>query len=147
MAQVTITSPVPGYNGRSAGVQFADGKAVIEDNRHAALEYFSRHGYGIDKPIELPGEDGKRPASKAREVAGSKPADQTGKGSRSKATKADKAAAPKLVTATEKQAGIESNGPENVAGDGPAGALHNKGRDGADPSNTGTPTTPVDATI
>lgn len=40
-----ITSPVPDFTGKVAGVQFVDGSAETDDE--GALGYFARHGYGV----------------------------------------------------------------------------------------------------
>ncbi|OZC62354.1 hypothetical protein CH267_02115 [Rhodococcus sp. 06-621-2] len=50
----TITAPVAEFNGVVAGVHFADGKA--ETDNEAALAYFERQGYGVDRPAEKPEE-------------------------------------------------------------------------------------------
>lgn len=128
MAEVTITSPNPAYAGRSAGVQFSDGKAVIDDGRTAALEYFQRHGFGISKSVKA---DDPELSIEKRDV----PA-----GARTGA--AGKAEAKAAAKSTEKTGGkAEAKGePVKGAGDGPVGPQHNQGHDGADPSNTGVPT-------
>ena len=41
----TVTTPVEGFNGNVIGVNFADGKAEVEDE--GQLSYFARHGYAI----------------------------------------------------------------------------------------------------
>ncbi|OZE88037.1 hypothetical protein CH304_00255 [Rhodococcus sp. 15-649-1-2] len=48
----TITAPVAEFNGVVAGVHFADGKA--ETDNEAALAYFERQGYGVDRPAADP---------------------------------------------------------------------------------------------
>lgn len=48
----TITAPVAEFNGVVAGVHFADGKA--ETDNEAALAYFERQGYGVDRPAKEP---------------------------------------------------------------------------------------------
>jgi hypothetical protein len=49
-----VTSPVAGFNGTVAGVQFEDGKA--ETDSAAALAYFARHRYGIGSSKPTPPE-------------------------------------------------------------------------------------------
>ena len=41
-----VTTPVPGFSGRVAGVSFEDGVGETDDE--AALAYFDRQGYGVD---------------------------------------------------------------------------------------------------
>lgn len=44
----TVTTPVAGYTGLSAGVNFTDGLAVVDDQEQAAaLAYFRSQGYGV----------------------------------------------------------------------------------------------------
>src|SRR5258707_1122996 len=44
----TISTPVPGFTGMSAGVNFPNGQAVIDDeDEAAALRYFQAQGYDI----------------------------------------------------------------------------------------------------
>ncbi len=40
-----VTTPVEGFTGTVAGVQFTDGKG--ETDSESALAYFRRHGYGV----------------------------------------------------------------------------------------------------
>jgi hypothetical protein len=126
MSKVTITAPNPAFDGTSAGVKFSEGKAVIEVPRQqAALEYFARHRFGISEDVPAPkGADPLLAVGKTGDPSG---VEQKGK----KAAKAEPTPAD----------------PVKGAGDGPVGPQHNKGKDGADAGNTGTPTTPVDATI
>lgn len=42
----TINAPVKDFTGVVAGVHFADGQA--ETDNEAAIQYFERHGYGVD---------------------------------------------------------------------------------------------------
>lgn len=62
-----ITSPVPGFTGEVVGVRFTDGVATIPAGQKiAALEYFARHRYAIDREVEVGGPDGITvPASEA----------------------------------------------------------------------------------
>ncbi|WP_156042607.1 hypothetical protein [Rhodococcus sp. UNC363MFTsu5.1] len=53
-----VETPVAGYTGAVAGVQFVDGKGETDDAN--ALAYFARHGYVVEerkratrKPAEL----------------------------------------------------------------------------------------------
>jgi hypothetical protein len=44
----TITTPVAGFTGISAGVNFTNGQAVVDDQEHeAALRYFRAQGYSV----------------------------------------------------------------------------------------------------
>lgn len=174
---ITVTSPNREFSGISAGVLFSAGKAeVLADNR-AALEYFQRKGFGISADVPAPkGEDSdlRIDATEATvvvpqgegvtEVTGTKLEDLSRAELEAEASKlgidASKAknkgevialisASDKVpsLTATEVQAGIQSTGTTDVAGDGPAGPIHNVGRDGADPDAkdpvTGTPDAPT----
>lgn len=59
MARFEIKTPVPSWNGVSAGVAFANGRAVITSDTAsglAALRYFRESGYGI-APLDEPGVD------------------------------------------------------------------------------------------
>lgn len=51
-----ITTPVAGFTGVSVGVNFTDGVGETDDEW--AIDYFRRHGYGIDVPEEPSGPDG-----------------------------------------------------------------------------------------
>ncbi len=51
-----ITTPVPGFSGNVAGVDFAGGVAEV-DPSPGALAYFRRHGYGVEQVDEDPGDD------------------------------------------------------------------------------------------
>ncbi len=56
MARFEITTPVADYNGQSAGVQFAEGRATVTSDTQAgisALRYFREAGYGIRARDEL----------------------------------------------------------------------------------------------
>lgn len=58
MSTIKITAPNHEFNGVVATVPFVDGKAEVESDNRAALEYFSRHGYGISSSVKPPkGED------------------------------------------------------------------------------------------
>lgn len=46
----TVRTPVPGFAGMSAGVEFVDGVGETDDPR--ALSYFRRAGYHIDEQSE-----------------------------------------------------------------------------------------------
>ena len=48
----TINAPVKEFNGVVAGVHFAEGKA--ETDNEAAIQYFERQGYGVERPAEKP---------------------------------------------------------------------------------------------
>lgn len=50
MAKKTIETPVEGYNGIVAGVQFVDGKGSTDDE--AAIAYFERQGYTVGGHVE-----------------------------------------------------------------------------------------------
>lgn len=57
MAAVRVLSPVAGFSGVVAGVEFRDGVAEVAPG--PALAYMVRHGYTIDGPAgDGPGEDG-----------------------------------------------------------------------------------------
>ncbi len=140
MTQVTITAPNPAYDGTSAGVKFSEGKATIEVPRQrAALEYFQRHRFGISEDVPAPKGEDPDLAVAAQEVPGpltpsGEPAPAAAPKGKGKQGAAEVPAAP--------------GEPADVAGEGPVGAQHNVGHDGADPGNVGTPTTPEpDATI
>lgn len=45
MAKKTITTPVEGFTGLVAGVQFVDGKGSTDDE--GAIAYFERQGYSV----------------------------------------------------------------------------------------------------
>lgn len=66
----TITTPVQGFTGTVAGVQFADG--VGQTDNPVALAYFRRHGYTVDDvpaPADEPDEADEPPeASEGPEV-------------------------------------------------------------------------------
>jgi hypothetical protein len=50
MNQFTVTAPVAGFSGESAGVAFKDGVGRVNDNTkegRAAIEYFRRRGYTL----------------------------------------------------------------------------------------------------
>ncbi|MGW3572182.1 hypothetical protein ACWDSL_51470 [Streptomyces sp. NPDC000941] len=50
MATFEITAPARGFNGDVAGVQFSQGRAVVDDSAEdftAALGYFRRKGYTV----------------------------------------------------------------------------------------------------
>lgn len=47
-----ITAPVEGFTGHVGGVEFTDGVAESGDPHH--LNYFRRHGYGVDERVEEP---------------------------------------------------------------------------------------------
>lgn len=51
MPHHTIETPVDGYTGRVAGVDFLDGRGETSDE--TALAYFQRHDYTVT-PIEVP---------------------------------------------------------------------------------------------
>ncbi|QIK63842.1 hypothetical protein G7068_13805 [Leucobacter viscericola] len=53
-----IYTPVKGFTGNVAGVDFVNGEAETDDPR--ALAYFERHGYKV--------ESGKRPRAKTEAV-------------------------------------------------------------------------------
>lgn len=161
MSTHTITAPNPDYNGVSAGIRFTDGKATIEYPRQAAAaEYFGRHRFGIEPAIKAKGDDAEAlsvPETKVVDVAPTAASlDRLSKaelqdrasaaGVSTEGTKAELIAAilaPKPgATATEVQAGIASTGTTDVAGDGPAGPLHNVGHDGANPGGAEPPVTP-----
>lgn len=56
MAAVRVLSPVAGFSGVVAGVEFRDGVAEVAPG--PALAYMVRHGYTIDGPAgDGPGED------------------------------------------------------------------------------------------
>ncbi|MGC5398079.1 hypothetical protein ACPXCP_20385 [Streptomyces sp. DT20] len=46
MATFKISTPVPEFNGKVAGVWFANGEA--ETDSEGAVAYFERHGYGVE---------------------------------------------------------------------------------------------------
>jgi hypothetical protein len=174
MTTVTITAPNPKYDGTSAGVKFSEGKATIElPRQQAALEYFGRHRFGISENVAAPkGEDadlgvqatgspapGAAPtgapaapvvveAQKLEDLTRAEIdalAAERGIDTSGAKTKADAIA---LIDASPAVPVLgDGNQPADVAGEGPAGAQHNVGHDGADPGNVGTPTTPTDATI
>lgn len=168
MSTHTITAPNPDYNGVSAGVRFTDGKATIEYPRQAAAaEYFGRHRFGIEPAIKAKGEDSELLSVPESKVGPGVPngavanerqtreeldalATERGIDPSTAKTKGDLVAlinaAPPVpasgATATEVQAGIGSTGTTDVAGDGPAGPLHNQGHDGANPDGAEPPVTP-----
>lgn len=50
MNQFTVTAPVAGFSGESAGVVFKDGAGQVDDSSkegRAAIEYFRRRGYSL----------------------------------------------------------------------------------------------------
>jgi len=47
-----VRTPVAGFTGVSAGVEFVDGVGQTDDVR--ALAYFRRSGYQIDDDVEVP---------------------------------------------------------------------------------------------
>lgn len=55
-----ITAPVEGFAGDVVGVQFKDGTAHVKASETGKVQYFQRHGYGVE---ETPSE------KKAREKA------------------------------------------------------------------------------
>ena len=61
----TINAPVKEFNGVVAGVHFAEGKA--ETDNEAAIQYFERQGYGVDRPAEKPVEQ--KPAGSLEELS------------------------------------------------------------------------------
>lgn len=161
MSTHTITAPNPEYNGVSAGVRFTDGKASIEYPRQAAAaEYFGRHRFGIEPEIKAKGDNAEAlsvPEAKVHDVAPTAASLERltkaelqerarAAGVSDQGTKEQLAAAILLpkdgATATEVQAGIASTGTTDVAGDGPAGPIHNVGHDGANPGGAEPPVTP-----
>ena len=46
----SVRTPVPGFNGVSAGVEFTDGVGQTDDP--SALRYFAAAGYQIDDDVE-----------------------------------------------------------------------------------------------
>ncbi|MFI1942054.1 hypothetical protein ACH44C_33590 [Streptomyces purpureus] len=68
--QYRITTPVPGFTGVSAGANFTNGVAEVDDADNApALAYFRSQGYGVEE-IEP------EPETPARRKATPKGADQ-----------------------------------------------------------------------
>lgn len=52
MPRFKIVTPVPGFRGESAGVQFVDGAAVVDSDipeQRKALSYFRKAGYGVSE--------------------------------------------------------------------------------------------------
>lgn len=49
-----ISTPVPEFNGKVAGVWFANGEA--ETDSEGAIAYFRRHGYDVE-PVEAEPKD------------------------------------------------------------------------------------------
>lgn len=43
-----ITTPVKGFNGTVAGVEFVNGEGETTDSN--AIAYFNRHGYTVEEP-------------------------------------------------------------------------------------------------
>ncbi|WP_180279577.1 hypothetical protein [Rhodococcus qingshengii] len=46
----TVKTPVEGYNGKVAGVNFVDGVGETDDAN--ALAYFTRHGYKVSETVK-----------------------------------------------------------------------------------------------
>jgi hypothetical protein len=74
MGGFTVTTPVAGFTGDSAGVIFTDGEAIVPADNTAALAYFRAAGYGVE-PIsassdESPAEQPK-PTARGRKSGGS----------------------------------------------------------------------------
>lgn len=63
-----IETPVEGYTGEVAGVQFQDGQAETDDDR--AIAYFRRHGYTVDGEGPDPVEDVDTPMPEGPEHVG-----------------------------------------------------------------------------
>ncbi|MBM4542741.1 hypothetical protein GS463_27590 [Rhodococcus hoagii] len=64
----TINAPVKDFTGVVAGVHFADGQA--ETDNEAAIQYFERHGYGVDGSADDAAE--RKPAGNLEEFSVSK---------------------------------------------------------------------------
>jgi hypothetical protein len=70
VSKQTIYSPTPGFNGRVAGVQFAEGRG--ETDNPGALAFFKRRGYGVGSapdrrgPATVP--DGEKPGADSSHV-------------------------------------------------------------------------------
>jgi hypothetical protein len=65
MNQFTVTAPVAGFSGESAGVTFEDGVAQVNDGSkegRAAIEYFRRRGYTLTREGTEEG-DGPEPST------------------------------------------------------------------------------------
>ncbi len=156
MAKVNITAPNPDYNGISAGVRFTDGKATIDSEKQlAALEYFSRHRFGISEEVESKSDPAlnvsKQPAPidvlNAESVAKltkeqiNALAVENGITDDLKGTKPEMAAQLAGLVAAKRAA--ETANPSQVAS-GPVGAQHNTGHDGANPDAQEPQQTPAD---
>lgn len=77
MAKFNVSAPEAGYSGKTGRVQFSDGRAVIDDETHAAeLAYCRAQGYGVE-PVEgdEPQEAEQKPAPR-RAPAKTKGSDQ-----------------------------------------------------------------------
>ncbi len=144
MSKVKITSANPAFTGISAGVQFVNGEAEIElPRQQAALEYFERHRFGISTDVAAPkGEDEELAVGKKGDPAQGSTPTEPAKKSTGKA--APKGKADPKSPDSDGTPGTGNTGPTaDPAGDGPVGAQHNVGHDGADPGNVGTPTAPA----
>lgn len=52
----TVKSPDPEFSGEVAGVGFLNGSGQVEDSNRAALAYFARRGYSVDRTPDAPSE-------------------------------------------------------------------------------------------
>lgn len=159
MAKVTITAPNRDYNGVSAGVRFTDGIAVIDSEKQlAALEYFSRHRFGVseDVPAATDKTEGKAPAVKVEKQ--NVPLDPTDAEKVAKLTKDEiealftqhevtLVAGTKAEMAAALAAGIVAKAQTPPVNSGAVGPTHNTGHDGANPDGDEPQQTPADAGI
>lgn len=62
MGYVEVRSPVEGYSGITAGVQFTKGVARVDEHDAGALAYFRRRGYQIGPVRSEPDQSAGQPA-------------------------------------------------------------------------------------
>lgn len=80
MAAITVRTPVEGFTGSVAGVEFVDGVGSCTDR--VALDYFRRHGYRFDTAADPQAAGGGAegpPAAPAPEPAPQPPAKSANK--------------------------------------------------------------------
>lgn len=140
MTEITVHSPNAAYNGVSAGVRFVDGVGKVDDKQNvAALDYFRRRGYALKSgdSAPLPGdvlvgqqtiEESDLPKLKAELQRYA-----TARGIPYDVSDTVDVLRDRIIGFTP--ISDPALAPASVAGDGPVGAQHNVGRDGADPSN------------
>jgi hypothetical protein len=69
MATHLVSTPVPGHTGSVGGVHFADGRAEVDDERHAAeLAYFRAQGYSVE-PLDKGGVADEKPPPPSRSAS------------------------------------------------------------------------------